>query len=143
MERLIEQELEDANWGDLIEWHALDAVERGWLNRAWVYYRPLGFGLVNVGAHDCIASVLLWHHRRNDFEHYHYQGGPSGEALMEEAAYAFHSGRALMGMDIPPFYLRDGDLSQEEILALSQEEALQDFHVWYEQRYARKERGHE
>lgn len=114
-----------ASYGQLISWRPLWGVTEIALRAPWVYYRPLGFGLVELGVHDRIAEVLC-----NEEGLRCMDRGEAATMLMINAPYAFNSGVTAMGGDRPPFYKKGGPLTQSEILALSQAKPLEDFERW-------------
>ena len=121
----LEDELTRANWDNPVVWMPLDELTEKRLEMPWVYYRPLGFGLVEPGSHDRIAQVLCHEEGWGNAP-----GGAASRLLMEVVPYAFRSSAATVN-GRPPFYRVCGPLSRSEILALSATEPLEDFERWY------------
>ncbi len=124
----LDAELATANRGWPIKWIPLKDASVEALRAPWIYYRPLGLGLIDNGSHDRIANVLCRHEG-----HTSVPDGGQARLLMEVAAYAFNSGMAVC-TEIPPLYRIAGPLTQDEILALSAAKPLMDFDKWYQRR---------
>ncbi len=126
-----EIELKSANNGFDVYWVPLREVKIDWLDYPWIYYRPFGFALIELGRHEIIVSILYYHFIGGDWDSYVYQGGHCARTLMRESPYAFNSGMATLGFEMGPFYSEEGKLSEEEMAVLEGGHSFIDFDAWF------------